>query len=125
MALPPNAKAMTRPMDPADIVDFQVVLSQGSDDNSFLTPTESVQTYAVALTAEAVAAGLQIVTTGGYATTLVGNTITFWLSVSSGQQSSANFAGSGLTLGIELTITTNSVPARTKQRTVTVNVAQQ
>jgi len=125
MAIPPNAKAMSRPMDPADLVDFQVVLSQGSDDNSFLTPSESVASYTVALTAEAIAAGLVINTTGGYATTLVGNTITFWLSVSSGQQSSASFAGSGLILGIELTVTTNSVPARTKQRTVTVNVAQQ
>jgi hypothetical protein len=86
---------------------------------------ESVASFTVALTAEAIAAGLQINTTSGYSTLLVGNVITFWVSVISGSQSSAVFIGAGLTIGIEITVTTNANPARVKQRTVVVTVAQQ
>jgi hypothetical protein len=125
MTLPLNAKAFTAQMDPADVLDWQVTLSQGSTGLEILQVGESVANFTVALTAEAIAAGLQINTTSGYSTLLVGNVISFWISITSGSQGSAAFTGAGLTIGIEISITTNANPARVKQRTVVVTVAQQ
>jgi hypothetical protein len=125
MTLPLNAKAFSAQMDPADVLDWQATLSQGSTGLEMLQVGESVVSFAVALTAEAIAAGLQINTTNGYATLLVGNVISFWVSVLSGSQASAVFMGAGLPVGIEITITTDANPARVKQRTVIVTVAQQ
>ena len=125
MTLPLNAKSFVSAMDSADVLDWQVTLSQGSTGLETLQPGESVASFTVALTAEAIAAGLQINTTSGYATLLVGNVITFWLSVTSGSLANAAFLGAGTGFGIEITITTNANPARVKQRTVVVTVAQQ
>jgi hypothetical protein len=125
MTRPLNAKAFVAQADPADVLDWQITLSQGSTGLETLQPGESVASFTVALTAEAIAAGLQINTTSGYATLLVGNVITFWLSVTSGVQASTVFSGAGLAVGVEITITTNANPARVKQRTVVVTVAQQ
>jgi hypothetical protein len=125
MTLPLNAKTFSAQMDPADVLDWQATLSQGSTGLEMLQAGESVASFTVALTAEAIAAGLQINTTSGYATLIVGNVISFWLSVISGSQSSIAFAGAGLAVGIEITITTNASPARVKQRTVVITVAQQ
>lgn len=125
MPNPPNAKAFAQPMDPSDIRDYEVVLSQGTDVTSFLDPAEGVASFTVALSAEAVAAGLTIKTEGGYATSITDTTIRFWLEVDAGSQGSTAFDGNGLALGIVITVTTNSTPARKKQRTVIVNVANQ
>lgn len=125
MALPPNAVLFARVMDPEDIEVFVIELSQGEDPDDFLAPGEGVSSYTLTLTPEAVAAGLEIKTGGGYATTLVGLTIQFWLQVDPGEVDDPRFDGSGVSLGIELTVTTTSSPARRKQRTVAVNVANQ
>lgn len=125
MATPPNAFEYSRQMDPADIVDFQIVLSQDGTATAFLEAGEAVASYTLTLTAEAVAAGLEIMTAGAYATSIAGNIIKFWLEVDSLSQGDPVFDGSGVALGIELTAVTNSSPARTKQRTFVVTVANQ
>lgn len=125
MTLPLNAKAFAAQMDSSDVLDWQVTLSQGSTGLETLQIAESVVGFTVALTAEAIAAGLQINTTGGYSTLLVGNVITFWVSVTAGSLANSAFLGAGTGFGIEITITTNANPARVKQRTVVVTVAQQ
>lgn len=123
MANPPNAIIFTQPMDPKDVVEYTLTIPQGSGQP--LETGETIASYTLALTAEAAAAGLTIVTTGGYTTTLVGQVLTFWLSVSVGQQAAAVFSVDGMACGIEFTFNTNSSPARTKQRTLVVKVAQQ
>lgn len=123
MPLPPNAHQFTRPIDPADIEVFTVNLKKGLDPDAFLAPNESVDTYTLTLLPEAVAAGLIIVTDDGYETTLTGTQLRFWLKVDPAMQDNAIFDGAGQTLGLELTVETNQM--RRKQRTLSVQVANQ
>ena len=123
MPLPPNAHQFTRPIDPADIEVFTVNLKKGLDTDAFLMPNESVDTYTLTLLPEAVAAGLIIVTDDGYETTLTGTQLRFWLKVDPSMQDEPIFDGGGQTLGLELTVETNQM--RRKQRTLSVQVANQ
>ncbi|WP_380925503.1 hypothetical protein [Sphingomonas leidyi] len=125
MPLPPNAHQFTRPIDPADIEVFTVNLKKGLDADAILTPTEAVDTYTLTLLPEAVAAGLIIATDDGRETTLIGTQLRFWLKVDPAMQNDAIFDGGGQSLGLELTIETNSNPPRRKQRTLSVQVANQ
>lgn len=123
MALPPNAKAFTQPLDPADLEVFEFTLGQGEFD--LLMPGEGVAAFTLAVTAEAAAAGLRIVTEDGRAPTLTGLDLRFWLSVDPSLFGAAAFSGAGVDLGLELTVKTTSSPYRTKQKTLVVKVAQQ
>lgn len=123
MALPPNAKAFTQPMDPADLEFYGFTLGQGPED--LLLPGEGVAAFTLAVTAEAAAAGLRIVTEDGRAPTLTGLDLLFWLSVDPSLFGAAAFSGPGVDLGLELTVKTDSFLFRTKQKTLVVKVAQQ
>jgi len=123
MALPPGAKAFTQPLDPTDIDVFETTIGQGTDD--LLAPGESVAAFGLAVTAEAAAAGLRIMTEDGRAPTLAGLLLRFWLTVDTSQFGAAAFSGGGIDLGLELTVKTTSIPYRTKQKTLIVKVAQQ
>lgn len=125
MPLPSTAPVFERLLDPTDIDVFKILLSQGASDEDLLAPGENVDSYTLTLSPEAVTAGLLIKSGGGYATTLAGLEVTFWLEVDSDDQASPLFDGSGMTLGIELTIDTTSSPPRRKQRTVAVTVVNQ
>jgi len=129
MAIPPNAKSIGQPLDPADVLDFEATLSQGAADSTptpFLLDDENVAGFELVLTSEAMAAGLEIRSGSGYpAPVIVGTVLTFWLGVEPALQGSTAFNGSGVTVGIELTATTTSNPPRVKQRTFTVQVANQ
>lgn len=125
MANPPNAFIFSRPIDPADTEFFTIELTQGLTGTELLVPGENVASFSLSVTAEAVAAGLQIKTGSGYATTLNALQITFWACVGVSHQADAGFSGTGLALGIELTITTDATPPRVKQKTVVIQVAQQ
>lgn len=136
MPIPPNAAvfgtaANPAILDPADILDFYVSLAQGAED-AVLPPIllvgEAVATLAVAVTTEAAAVGLKIMTGGSYPAPKVDpatNVVTLWLGVDSARQGDSVFNGVGVTVGVELTITTNNNPPRVKQRTVSIKVAQQ
>jgi len=129
MAIPPNAKAIAQPLDPADILDLETTITQGPPDAvpaPLILNTENVASFTLTLSAEAVAAGLQIKTGDGYpAPTLSDLKVTFWLAVDPAMQGSPLFNAPGLTLALELTLNTTSVPSRRKQRTITVTVANQ
>lgn len=117
MAVPAEAKVFTETMDPTDIVDFEIDIAP------ILETGEGVTTHTEAIPTESALLGLQIKTTGGYATSLTGTILRIWLGISSAEQANAAFVD-GVTLPIEITITTNSTPPRVKQRTVAVTVIQ-
>ena len=123
MALPPTAKAITQAMDPSDIDVFELTLGQGLDE--LIMPGEAVESFTFAVTAEAAAAGLRIMTEDRRAPTLTGLVLRFWLAIDPSMLGAAAFSGAGIDLGLELTLKTNSVPFRTKQKTIVVKVAQQ
>lgn len=130
MPLPPTAEVVAAPMDPADIADFEIKITQEGDvlptgEWPFLEAGEEIESYTLMTTAEAVAAGLSIKVDGDYGTTLVGHNLTFWLEVDPGFQGHAMFNGAGQTFGIELLALTTSSPQRRKQRTIGVKVANQ
>ncbi len=125
MPNPLTAKTFEQAMDPADVVDFKLTISQGDDDGDMLQSGENVASYTLTATAEAVAAGLQVLQSGGRQPALVGNLLQFWLSVQSMLQSASLFGGAGVQLAIELTVVTTATPARTRQRTILITVAQQ
>jgi hypothetical protein len=128
MANPATAKAFAQALDPSDVVDFYVVLSQGEHDApvpTVLLLGEGVETYSLTLPAEAVAVGLRIVDRVGYEDRLVGNVLSLWLEVDSTMQTSPIFNGNGVTVPIEILIETTATPPRTKQRSFLVRISNQ
>ena len=126
MAIPTTAKALSQPLDPADIDYYGLIVTQaGTDTDPFpiLNAGETITSYTLALPAEAVAAGLIIRADAGREMTLVGNALTFWLSIDPSLASSSIFDGAGVTLPLELTVNTSGL--RRKQKTSTITVKQQ
>lgn len=122
MPNPTNAFKFTDQMDPKDNVDFLLTLNGVG---GILETGETIASYTLALRPEASALGLTI----GTATYAPSNPTTaqilFWLTVDPTFQANAAFDGSGVILGVEVTVTTSSNPARVRQRTVAIQVAQQ
>lgn len=120
--LPPNAKKFPDPFDPKDRVEFILTLDGPT---GILEDGEGVGSYELTLTAEAVALGLTL-GSGTFAPSQpLPNQIKFWLEVDGAFLNNAAFSGAGTDLGIEVTVTTNSNPARRRQRTAVITVAQQ
>lgn len=128
MANPATAKAFAQALDPSDVIDFYVVLSQGQPDAAVPTVLllgEGVENYSLTLTPEAVAVGLRIVERAGYEDKLDGNVLTLWLEVDPAMQTSPVFNGTGVTVPIEILIETTATPPRTKQRSFLVRISNQ
>lgn len=133
MAIPPLAYPWTQIMDPADQVEYVVDLRgvDGLATDGLLEPGELMDSWELVLGAESVALGLEV-GTGDYAPTnpLDGDgnplvtSLLFWFSVDPEMQDDAAYSGEGAQLPMELTIVTNSTPARTRQRTLVLKVAQ-
>src|SRR6478752_6789159 len=119
MAIPASTLIFEESMDPYDITDYVVDTSQ------ILEDLEAVDDYDINIVAESALLGLEL-GTGQYAPSIdiTNKLITMWLQVEDAEQQNAQFSGSGVLLPIEVNITTNSVPARRKQRTVAVRVVQ-
>jgi hypothetical protein len=120
MPLPPDALILPDSMDPTDRVDFLIVLNAAG---GLLESGEGVSNYTLTVRSEGVALGLTISTGAWSPTTPDAQTIKFWLEVAAGNQSDIAF-DAGVTLGLELTINTNSSPSRRRQRTFAVKVKQ-
>jgi len=127
MATPPNAIAFGDSMDPAEELDWIAPLS------SMLEEGESVESgYTIALSPEALDAGLFIMTGDGRDHHLItgqppiadNTAILAWLAVEPGSQADPMFDGAGTEFPIEITFHTNSVPSRKRQRTFVLRVAQ-
>ena len=117
MALPTDVKIFEEPLGPYDTVEYMI------DASPLLEKFENIASYTVTLPTESSLLGLQIVTTGGYSTSIANNVITFWLAVNPVNQADLIFVGAGVTVPIEVSIITTSVPARKRKRTIAVNVA--
>lgn len=117
------ASAFEGELDPADEVDYMADF--GGDSRPVLEEGEDIASFNIALTAEAAAYGLQIMTGSGRDPVIDGSgqKLIFWLCVDVAEQSNPDFT-EGVGLGIEITIVTTSVPARTRQRTFFVTVKQ-
>lgn len=116
MAFPATTKVWEESMDPYDVVDYKVDL------NPLLSEDESIVSYTVEPLTESELYGLDI-GTSAYASELNLGELTIWLSIASDHQADVVFAN-GITLPIEISIITNSAPARKRQRTVAVRVIQ-
>jgi hypothetical protein len=144
MALPENAKLLPRPMDPADRVDYVANADPDQTDLDtgevpLLAETETISSYTLTMSAEGAALGVTISQGGvgepGAAPSLISivggsettgaTAVKFWLYVDPAFQDNAAFDGTGTYVGITLTINTNSLPSRRRQRTLIVQVAQQ
>jgi hypothetical protein len=119
MPIPPSAEVWEQQLDPKDIADFVVDISD------MLEAGETVASYSFTLGAEAAALGLEI-GTGSYAVTQpTTSSFRLWLNVNTSFWADAAFDGAGASLPIVLDFTTNNSPARRFQRTLVVQVAQQ
>lgn len=116
MAIPANALVWAETMDPYDVVDFTI-------DVTNLLSSDSVSSFTITPYTESTLLGLEI-GSGAYAPSIAGNIITVWLQIGLANQANPAFDGAGATLPIELSITTNSSPVRKRQRTLVVKVAQ-
>lgn len=117
MALPNLAPVFIRRMSPRDTMDIYPVLTRGDTVKDILQTGEEVTSFTIGLTAEAVAAGLQIDPDTRYA-----NTVFFIrLSVNPAIQGSVVFDRTGLVLGVEIRFATN-INEREKTYTVGVKV---
>jgi hypothetical protein len=134
MPLPRNAPIFAQALDPRDVLDFKVALSQAAEDAAvapMLLLGEGVDKLVVAVTSEAAAVGFKIVSgnVGGvtYPAPFLdsSNVVNYWATVDDARRGDAVFNNDGVTVGVEITITTNNSPAREKQRTVGHKVAQQ
>jgi hypothetical protein len=125
MALPPNAKILTRQMDPADVVDF---VANASPDPAGLdqdeVPLLEDSEISTGGSGEGGAAPSLIAIVGGSQTTGA-TAVKFWLYVDATFQDNAAFDGTGTYIALTLTVNTNSIPSRRRQRTIVVQVAQQ
>lgn len=110
-------------MDPAERLDFLMQFFSGS--SPVLDDGELIDTYSLAVTAEAAAYGLQIETVAPYNALLSPDkqNIKVWLTVDPTEQGNPDFAD-GVELGVEATIITDANPPRRRQRTFNVKVMQ-
>ena len=81
--------------------------------------------YELALSPEAAAVGLKIVERNGYSNKLSGNLLSIYLEIDPDMRGSALFNGGGVSVPIELLITTSATPPRIKQRSFLVRIANQ
>lgn len=112
-------------LDPAEELDFVMDFASSPPIGSpVLGVGEGIASFALAVTPEAAALGLEIMTGLGRDATEAGGQITLWLTVNVGFQANAAYDGAGTKLGIVCTIMTDSIPARKRERTYSVRVKQ-
>lgn len=124
MPIPPNTYVFEYEMDPKDLVDFTI---EGSSfDKPILEPGETIASFTLTLGAESAALGMEL-GSGSYLATVTNDEtgVKFWSEFYSGFYEHASFTDPGVTLPLELYITTSSTPPRKYQRTVAIKVTQQ
>jgi hypothetical protein len=122
MPIPAQAFTFDAPMDPAEILDYEIKLADGTV--KLLEDGETAASYTLTLYPEAVLLGLNIKTGGGYDPTNDGSIIKVWFDIDVGEQLNEAFDGGGARLAMELTVTTSNNPARKRQRTLVLEVLQ-
>ncbi len=122
MAVPSKAVAFSAIMDPGELLDFDILMNSGTV--KLLADGESAASYTLALYPEAIALGFTIRNDGLYAPVNDGTKLSLWFEVAPEFWLSSAFDGSGAMMAMVLTVTTNSVPPRRRQRTLTLGVTQ-
>ena len=107
-------------LDPQEELDFKINLSD------LLEEGEAIDSWTLEPLPEATALGLTIMSGSGRDAVLTDNatSVTFWLEVAEAFQDNAAFANGGTALPLQITVVTDASPARTRQRTFNVTVAQ-
>ena len=120
MAIPATAVAFEQGLDPHEELDFVIPCAP------VLETDEAITSYTLTPLAEAVALGLTIMSGDDRDDELIEDdrSILMWLEIDDAYKTNAAFDGSGSRLPMEVTIVTNSSPARTRQFTLLVPVAQ-
>lgn len=120
MATPPTAQAFDQTLDPHEELDFLI------DCSSLLDGGEKIASYTLTLYAESIAHGLEIMSGGGRDDALANDStaILLWFEISDPDETDVDFDGAGVSLPVDLVFVTNSTPARTRNRTFLVKVAQ-
>ncbi len=120
MAIPPTATAFSQGIDPHEELDFIIPCGP------VLEADEEINSYTLTPLAEAVALGLTIMSGGGRDHNLIesNRSILMWLEIDDAHKTNPAFDGAGVRLPMEVTIVTNSNPARTRQFTALVPVMQ-
>jgi hypothetical protein len=119
MPAPARAVAFDEAVDPKDELDHIIPCSPILEDG------EEIASYTLTLLAEAVALGLTIMSGSGrdHALAESNQSIKLWLTIDSGSQADPAFDDI-VNLPIEVTIVTNSSPARKRQFTALLPVVQ-
>jgi hypothetical protein len=121
MALPPNAVKLGLPgvqMDPKSVLEWPIVFG------GMLEAGETVASYTLTMLAESSALGLSVAS-GDYAPAWDGTDLIVWFEIDSSKWSDAAFSGEGAQLPMELYFETDSTPARKRELTLYLEVAQQ
>lgn len=120
MAIPSTAVVLPKTLDPSDIKDVKLNIAPA------LEAGEGIASYDLVLSAEAIAAGMEILSGGGRDPVLTANDtqIIIWPAIDPGEALNPIFADAGVRLAVEATIVTNSFPTRTDQQTFVITWAQ-
>jgi len=121
MPIPPKAFILAE-MDPAELLDYKFRLKQPG--TKLLEDNEAVDTFTLALYPEAIALGLEIKSGGGYDESTDGDNITVWFEIDELFWDDVAYDGDGAGLAMELTLVTDNVPPRRRQRTLVLQVVQ-
>ena len=123
MPVPSDAFKFGAAMDPAEILDYRINLRDAA--TKLLEDTENIASYTLTLYPDAVLAGLNIMSGSGRDPVMGNDYINVWFDFDVGSQTDPMYDGSGVSLAMELTVITNSVPSRKRQRTIVLGVKQQ
>lgn len=120
MAIPSSAVAISQTMDPSDQIDILIPCGP------LLESGETVASYTLTVLAESAALGFEIMSGGGRDHALLtGDTdILAWIEIDDLEEAATEWDGDGTACAIEVEIVTDSTPARTRQRTITITVKQ-
>lgn len=120
MALPLNPFRFSAAMDPGDRIDYLIGLS------GMLEAGEAVASITASVLAESALLGFQLEPAGGYSPSQpTPLQLLIWVSIATASQGNSTWSGEGQDCGVDITIVTNSTPARRLSRTVIIKVQQQ
>lgn len=121
MPVPPTATEWADALDPSDLTEFVMDLSP------WLQSNESLESYELTLSPEAIDAGIYFATDPLRIHKLIdGNRrIRFWPVIDAPDRGAPAFDGGGTKYPLVAFFTTNSVPSRQFERTFLIRVAQQ
>ena len=123
MTIPSTAPIAFQKLDPFDVLNYFVEISQGDDAVDVLSSDEDVASFKLTLSAEAVAAGLQLLD-GDQVPVMDDLVIEFFLAVAADHQSSPIFDPPGVVLGVRIALNSTLAPLH-KERTVGVRCIRQ